>query len=788
MRDLKSGLKLADRYTLADRLAVGGMAEVWRASDRLADTDVALKIVVDAALPADALRREWQLSVRLMHAHIARVFEFHEDEEGAFYALQYIDGPDASVLSGVPANETLKPLALIADALRYAHGKGVVHRDIKAANILFDRNGAPYLIDFGVAAAPGDAIGGGSLIAQSPQQLAGAEPEPADDVFALGGLIYELVAGRSAYGSATTADDIRSQVPPPLEAQQGNPPGPDVQALVASMLEKEAGARPDAESVVDALAAAGIAGGPANRDLLGIDSRRGDENIAADAVIADRRLHRAAAAATPAESKGGLTTRTVGIALAVLVAVLLGVIFLLPSAVDDTGVPADDAAPPAVTEAEPEAEPESGTDGSEPEASGDDRAPDRDGRVLSRQEVDETLGELLAKTRTLEGRAVERWGGVAWQQSKDAYAAGDEAYLARDYALAQENYQRAIELVDPLLEEVDRVFERTLAEAETALDSADAPEALRLYELAVAITPSHGPARAGLARARNLDDVIEMTNEGLELERDLALDAAIERFEAALELDPEWQPARDALARSRVSATQMAFDARMSEGLNALAEGDLLSARAAFRIAKQLMPSSQEPADGLLQVDQGLRLQEIMALEVRAGDLEAAEEWQPAADTYGEILKLDGNLQFAQEGLKRANAMVELHEQLDAYIDDPDSLSSPRTMQTATTLVVDITRQGDIGPRLTAARDELSRLLKRAATPLTVEILSDNATDVSIYRVGKLGSFASTELSLRPGTYVAVGSRPGFRDVRLEFRVAPEIDMQPIVVRCEEPI
>ena len=109
-------------------------------------------------------------------------------------------------------------------------------------------------------------------------------------------------------------------------------------------------------------------------------------------------------------------------------------------------------------------------------------------------------------------------------------------------------------------------------------------------------------------------------------------------------------------------------------------------------------------------------------------------------------------------------------------------------MQIATNLVVDITRMGDIGPRLADQRDELSRLLKRAATPLTVELISDNLTDVSIYKVGKLGAFASTQLSLRPGTYVAVGSRPGYRDVRLEFRVAPEIDMQPVVVRCEEKI
>ena len=132
--------------------------------------------------------------------------------------------------------------------------------------------------------------------------------------------------------------------------------------------------------------------------------------------------------------------------------------------------------------------------------------------------------------------------------------------------------------------------------------------------------------------------------------------------------------------------------------------------------------------------------------------------------------------------------MTALHAQLDAYIADPDSLSSPATMQRATNMVVDITRMPKVGPRLGDQRDELARLLKRAATPLTVTFVSDNATDVSIYKVGKLGSFATHELSLRPGTYVAVGSRPGYRDVRLEFQVGPELEARPIVVRCEEAI
>jgi tetratricopeptide (TPR) repeat protein len=232
----------------------------------------------------------------------------------------------------------------------------------------------------------------------------------------------------------------------------------------------------------------------------------------------------------------------------------------------------------------------------------------------------------------------------------------------------------------------------------------------------------------------------------------------------------------------------MDFDARMSEGLAALADGDFAGARAAFRMAQRLRPDSSEPADGLLQVDQGIRLARIRTLEAEIGELEGAERWEDAVTRYEELLELDPNLQFAQDGLANARNRVNLHKQLDEYIEAPDTLSSPSTLQRATNLVVSVTRMGDIGPRLAGQRDELSRLLKRAATPLTIEIVSDNQTEVSIYKVGRLGSFERQELELRPGTYVAVGSRPGYRDVRREFQVGPELDMKPVVVRCEEPI
>jgi tetratricopeptide (TPR) repeat protein len=291
-----------------------------------------------------------------------------------------------------------------------------------------------------------------------------------------------------------------------------------------------------------------------------------------------------------------------------------------------------------------------------------------------------------------------------------------------------------------------------------------------------------------LQRARNLETVLSLMDQGLAHEKQLELQAARQSFERAVELDPAWEPAQVALERVRGTITQMEFDMRMTEGLTALAEGDYLGARAAFRMAEKLKPGSPEPADGLMQVDQGMRLQDIKALERKAEQQEQAEEWSDATATYERILELDSNLAFAQDGIVRTRQMEALHETLDKFIAEPDSLSRPSTMQSATGLLLDITRMEDIGPRLADRRDELSRLLKRAATPLTVRFVSDNQTDVSIYKVGKLGSFDEHELRLRPGTYVAVGIRPGYRDVRREFRVAPEIDMEPIVVRCEEPI
>lgn len=784
-QDLQKGAELADRYTLVRKLGRGAFTETWLATDRMTKASVALKVLRGTELPIEELRKEWQTSIRLLHPHIVRVFEFHDESAASFYSMQFVDGTDASVLSAAPLADSLPPLALVAGALQYAHGKGVVHRDVKASNVLLDQNGAPYLTDFGSAATVAAPASGGSLIAATPQSLAGEPAQPADDIFALGGLIYETVAGRAPYSSKSLRDDIMQTVPDALAAKSGEEIPTTLLQLVARMLDKDASVRPDAEAVVATLAAAGFAAAPAPAKYVAKNTAVAAQAIAANASVTPRKPT-APTAAQPHDEKPGISPKTLGIGLAVLAALLIGVVFVLPKtvSVDDDRGSAD---------AEISADSVANSSGDETEAATVDSVsertpPQRDARVVDRADTEEILGRLLSMMNTLEQRAVQRWGGLRFKQAQEVYAAADAAYLARDYATASEKYLETIEIVEPLLDEVDDVFASTYADAQAALQAANTPDALRLFDLATAISPSHAGAKAGYERARNLDTVLTLTERGTTFERDLELEAAQESFRQAVELDPQWQPAQDGLQRVSTELNEMQFDMRMTEGLLAISDGHYDAARAAFRMAQSLKPESREPADGLLQVEQEIRLNQISAYEQQALQQEEDEDWVAAIATYEKILEIDNNLEFAGTGIRNAQQMAELHEQLDEYLAEPNNLSAPSTMQKATMTVVDITRMDAPGPILSGKRDELSRLLKRAATPLRVQLVSDNATDVSVYKVGKLGSFETHELSLRPGKYVAVGSRPGYRDVRLEFLVGPEQEARPIVIRCEEAI
>jgi hypothetical protein len=208
----------------------------------------------------------------------------------------------------------------------------------------------------------------------------------------------------------------------------------------------------------------------------------------------------------------------------------------------------------------------------------------------------------------------------------------------------------------------------------------------------------------------------------------------------------------------------------------------------AFERAAKLRPQAPEPGAAIAEIDRRAVNGRIAALTAEARALEAREEWWAAIVRYDEALKLDATLAAARDGVARAKPRAAIDVKLQQAIEHSDRLADGEVREQAARLREQAAAIPDPGPRLRQQVSVLDTLLKQAVTEIDVQLQSDEATEIEVYRVGKLGRFRDKTVALVPGRYVAVGSRTGYRDVRVEFTVAHGATLAPVVVRCEQKI
>lgn len=212
-----AGRVLGGRYTLEERLGVGGGAVVWRAFDEILSRTVAVKVLRAGAgrheRAVQRLRREAATAGRAAHPGVVAVYDTGHDDDLVWLALEHVDGPTLlDVLRHHPRGLTAEVAAAVAEqvatALGHAHQRGLVHRDVKPSNLLLTADGVVKLADFGVAATVGDDSEpelAGSRGYAPPEQLdgsAGAD-QPQVDVFTLGVVLHECLTGRPAFVGPT---------------------------------------------------------------------------------------------------------------------------------------------------------------------------------------------------------------------------------------------------------------------------------------------------------------------------------------------------------------------------------------------------------------------------------------------------------------------------------------------------------------------------------------------------------------------------------------------------------
>ncbi len=251
-----SGRRLDSHYTLLDKLGAGGQGEVRRAHDEVRGVDVALKIVRTSGTAGEAayaaLQREYEIAGRLDHPAILKVFSPEHSTDFVALPMELAAGGDMRRLRGAGYLEIVPILIEVAQALDHAHHRGVVHRDLKPGNVLFDVRGRVKLADFGVAGVvsseAGTANHGLSPFTASPEQLRGESPKPTDDIYGLGALAYELLSGHPPY--YPQFDVMRAMHEPVPELVPTRQIPPVLKNLVTRMLAKKAADRPGSMSEV----------------------------------------------------------------------------------------------------------------------------------------------------------------------------------------------------------------------------------------------------------------------------------------------------------------------------------------------------------------------------------------------------------------------------------------------------------------------------------------------------------------------------------------------------------
>lgn len=458
-----------------------------------------------------------------------------------------------------------------------------------------------------------------------------------------------------------------------------------------------------------------------------------------------------------------------------LLALLVGVFFVLPRWVagPDAGGPAAEAdatvetvvdeqpAGPVLTEAELEALEASATD---------------------------LLAAILELNEQLAARSAEVWGGEDWTSYTEKSRAGDDAFLGDDFVLANELYSEALDLGRGLIDTSNAIMAGAIDAGDAALAAGNAALAREQYQIVLTVDPEDGRAVRGLERAATLPDVLRLVREGDELAASGDLTAARDAYQEALDLDPDWAPASRALAEARTRIVNARFETQLSAGYAALADEDFAAADEAFRAALALRPGSDAAQDGLAQAEQGQKLDSIALAEARALAFERRELWDQAIARYEAALATDPTLAFAIEGLARSQSRADLDSKLNNLIDNPRLLLTDSMLADANIILGQARAVADTGERIATQTAQLERLIAAATMPVAVQFESDEQTEVTVYRIGRLGAFLQKQVDLRPGTYTVVGSRAGYRDVRTTLTILPGRDVESVRIVCVEPI
>jgi tetratricopeptide (TPR) repeat protein len=697
-----------ERYELGREIARGGMGRILEAHDRVLGRRVAIKrLRTPAAMLADRFAREMRLTARLQHPAIIPIYDAGVMPDGeAFYAMRMVSGKtlDAAVAGAgsLEARLAYVPAVIaVADAIAYAHGEGIIHRDLKPANVLVGPFGEVVILDWGIAkdlraTDAGDSTPGAPVAPDEPLTIDGAvmgtpgymapeqaEGRPGDertDVYGLGGILYQVLAGRPPHGKD------RGAPVPPLDASLGIPP--DLVAIVTRAMAPDPAARYQSA-------------GELSDDLVRFSAGR---LVAAHRYSVGQLFRRFVARHRAAVAIGALAA----VALAVVSTIAVRRVLEERRVAVAEREAAEGLVEFILRDLRTRLEPVGRIDvlapvGERVEAYYERVGVKDDDDRLQRAHAQEIVGDARLATGDLDGALAAYRDSLAWVERGNGNIAarcharqriGDVLRARGDLAGAAEQHRACLETApDPAGRAASLVELAAIAKA-----NGDVREAMRLLDEARALAE---PIGGKLLTKIDDDRGILATQTGDYETARVAYEANLARMRAGLATTP------DDLERQRDLVVTL-----MQIGQNAELRGDLATAAEALGEARTRAEAlaRRDPANTLWQRDLAMALDHLGHLALARGDLRAALADLAASDaiTRNLVARQPDNAEWRRDLGVGALTMAQVHRELGDVasarveldrareIFEALSAGAPAASSLKADLAVVLTHQGDL--------------------------------------------------------------------------------------------
>ncbi len=387
-------------------------------------------------------------------------------------------------------------------------------------------------------------------------------------------------------------------------------------------------------------------------------------------------------------------------------------------------------------------------------------------KAAQKSEIAEKQLEIaLQRQARLENAGVRIWGVerlvTSYAEATRKLVDGDGYIRAGDFDRAAAAYRQAASRFEQLAASRPERLGRALKNGAAALEQLNDVGAAHHFEIALAAEPGNTIAENGLRRAQNLPRMLDLFEQARRLEAAGQLDSALQGYREVEALDTEFQRSRDARLRIERRIAERDYRRAVSDALSALEQRDYSRSKSALAAAKRLRPDAPEVREIAIRMQAAIQRNRLDSFRRQAGVHERNEDWAASLRVYDDALGIDAHAEFAVRGRSRAERFLALNRQLDHYLAQPDRLQSPEPLAHARKVITTIAGVENAGPKLSAKSQRLGALIASANEPQPVILRSDEKTSVVVHRVARFGRFKERRLTLRPGTYTAVGSRPG---------------------------